>query len=218
VNYEKQIEALKEKGIFSQEQAQRLSDSFEKKAETKQLHSERRYILETVGAGLIGLALLYIFIAVGSSDHAADVEDVAHSLNAPVTSGLSVQSSFVLLMVLLLVVMYGVLYFYAHNRLGMFGHIAEEMAVTQAHIGHIEVMKKELTETLQRLLEEEKEPEHVLLSGTIRGEVAEMIKEMEMLLLSKKEVLKRLQEKCRRRQDRFPDNLAKLAGRLPTCQ
>jgi len=218
VNYKTQIESLKEKGIFSQEQAQRLFDSFEKKAETKQLQMKRYYTLEIVGAGLIGLILLYIFITVSSTTHTDKVEDTALLLNAPVTSGISTQNSFILLVILLLVIAYGVLYFYAHNRFRMFWHTAEEIAVTKAHIHHIEVMKKELNEELEKLLTQEKEPKYALLSSTIRSDVAKTYKEIEMLLLGEKDQLQVLQEKCLKRQKHFPNNLAKLVGKLPTCQ
>jgi hypothetical protein len=218
VNYKTQIEALKEKGIFSQEQAQRLSDSFEKKAETKQLQMKRYYTLEIVGAGLIGFVLLYIFMTISSTTHTNIVEDIAISLNAPVASGISTQNSFILLVILLLVIAYGVLYFYAHNRFRMFWHTVEEIAVTKAHIHHIEVMKKELNEELEKLLSQEKEPKYALLSSTIRNDVAKTYKEIEILLLGEKEQLQVLQEKCLKRQKYFPNSLAKLVGKLPTCQ
>lgn len=218
MNYEARIEALKEKGIFSKEQAQRLGNSFQKREENHTPQRERKYLLEVIGAIVLGVALLYIFISVGSADATSGVEDVSRSLNAPVHSGMSGKSSFVLVLVLLVVSVYGVLYLYAHKRFRMFWHTAEEMAVLEEGIHRAEVMKKELSQTLERLLTEEREPEGVVDSTSIREEVMETFKEMEAHLLSQKEKLERLKQKCRHRQQVFPDTLAKLVGKLPLCQ
>ncbi len=218
MNYEEKIAALKEKGIFSEEQAQRVANSFEKKEAGSLPHTKRTYTLEMVGALLLGSALLYIFIAVGSTGGAGGVEDISHSLNAPIDSGMSGQGSFVLLIVLVTIALYGVLYLYAHKRFRMFWRLAEKMAVLQENIHHTEVMKKELSQTLERLLQEEKEPESVVVSSSIRSDVMETIKETEAFLLAQKEQLTALEKKCLRRQQLFPDSLAKLAGKLPSCE
>ncbi len=218
MNYEARIEAMKEKGIFSEEQAQRLAASFEKREENHTTQTERKYMLEIIGMGVIGLAMLYIFISVGSTGGTDGVEDVSRSLNVPLHSGMSGQSSFVLVLVLLVVLVYGMLYLYAHNRFNMFRKTAEEMVVLEESIHQTEVMKKELSQTLERLLREEKEPEGVLVSTSIRGEVMETFKEMEAHVLVQKEKLEQLRQKCRHRQQVFPDSLAKLVGKLPLCK
>jgi len=209
---------MKEKGIFSEEQAQRLAGSFEKREENHITQTERKYTLEVIGMGVIGLAMLYIFISVGSTGSTDGVEDVSRSLNAPLHSGMSGQSSFVLVLVLLAVLVYGVLYLYARNRFNIFRKTAEEMVVLEESIHQTEVMKKELSHTLERLLREEKEPEGVLVSTSIRGEVMETFKEIEAHLLAQKEKLEQLRQKCRHRQQVFPGSLAKLVGKLPLCQ
>ncbi len=218
VNYEAKIKALKEKGIFSDEQASRLSASFEKKGVKDISRLERTYLPEIIGVVLLVGVLLYIFIAVGSADTANGIEDVAHSLNGPVSSGIAAQHSFFLLLVLLVVLVYVMLYLYARNRFRMFWRSAEEMRVMKDSLHHTEVMKKELTQKLERLLKEEDQSEITLVTKSTRKYVMETLTELEAVLYSQKEQLNALKAKCRERQHVFPDNLAKLVGRLPSCQ
>jgi hypothetical protein len=218
VNYEAKIAALKEKGLFTKEQAKRLSNSFGKQTEETAVSGKRYYWLEVFGIILLSSVMLYLFIAVGSSDPVKGVEDISRSLNAPVESGIGAGQSMGLIVLLLSVILYGLLYLYAQSRYASAWRMAGEITLLREKIHHIEVMKRELGERLESLLAHEKEPDGVLLSQSTRGYVMETLSEIEASLLRTKERLVLLETRCRKMQDIFPASLAKLIGEVPSCQ
>jgi hypothetical protein len=218
VNYEAKIAALKEKGLFTKEQAKRLSNSFGKQTEETVVSGKRYYWLEVFGIILLSSVMLYLFIAVGSSDPVKGVEDISRSLNAPVESGIGAGQSMGVIVLLLLVILYGLLFLYAQSRYASAWRMAGEITLLREKIHHIEVMKQELGVRLESLLAQEKEPDGVLLSQSTRGYVMETLTEIESSLLRTKERLALLETQCRKAQDIFPANLAKLIGEVPSCQ
>jgi predicted Zn-ribbon and HTH transcriptional regulator len=218
VNYEAKIAALKEKGLFTGEQAERLLSSFGKQAETAPASEKRHDWLGVFGIVLLAGVMLYLFIAVGGSEPAKGIEDISRSLNAPVDSGIGAGQSMGVIVLFLVVVLYGMLYLYAQNRYRSMWRMAEEISVLEETIHHAEVMKRELGERLEALLASEKEPEGVVLSQSTRGYVMETLTEIESTLLRTKERLALLEARCRKGWDIFPANLAKLIGELPSCQ
>jgi ABC-type multidrug transport system fused ATPase/permease subunit len=217
VNYEAKIAALKEKGLFSKEQAERLSKSLGTSAEITPVSGKRHYWTELFGAVLLVGVLLYLFVAVGSSESLKGVEDISRSLNAPVDSGISAGQSMGVVVLLVAVVLYALFYLYVQSRYRSFWRMAEEIAVLQERIHHTEVMKRELGEKLEGLLAKEREPDGVLLSQSTRGYVMETLTEIDTTLLQLKGRLSQLETRCQKERDLFPANLAKLAGALPTC-
>ena len=217
VNYEEKIKALKEKGIFSQEQVQRVMSSFDKQESKKELDKKRTYILEIVGAIIFGAVLFYMIVMVGSSNDTNSIEDISHTLNAPISASASIQGSFGLIWILVLVVLYVVLYVFSHYFFGKFWHMAREYRVLQDTIYTMQVMKKELLQTAQNLIKDEKEPQGVLISSSIRADVLELIKQIEFDINQKEERLKDIEHRCKIKQHIFPNNLSKLVGKLPLC-
>jgi len=218
VNYEAKIAALKEKGLFTKEQAKRLSNSFGKQTEETAVSGKRYYWLEVFGIILLAGGILYLFIAVGSSDPVKGVEDISRSLNVPVESGIGAGQSMGVIVLMFAVILYGLLYLYAQSRYASAWRMAGEITLLREKIHHIEVMKRELGERLEALLAHEKEPDGVLLSQSTRGYVMETLSEIEASLLRTKERLVLLETRCRKMQDIFPANLAKLIGEVPSCQ
>lgn len=219
MNYREKIEGLKQKGIFTEEQAARLTASSRIEEQVSAEH-ERKFTLEAVGVLLMLGAAVYIFGLAGSTERTNTVEDVSQMLNAPVSSGISSQSSFVLIFLLIAIMLYVTLYLYAHNRFRNFWRMAGEIVQLEESMHHTGVMKKELTEKLEILLKDEKQPEAVLNMQADQNTTVHVMKvlaEMEKDLRSQKKRTDFLRIECKQRQTLFPDNLAKLVGKLPTC-
>ena len=217
MNYKQKIEELTQKGIFTEEQAEKLKGSSSKEKETES-KSTRYFTLELLGIVLLFLSAVYIFISVGSAENMNTVEDVAHSLNVPVQSGLTVQNSFLLVFLLLVAVLYLFLYLYAQNRYKNFWHMTGEIRQVESDIHERIVIEKELTKTLKNFLEDEKKNDvFVDTEENSTVHVMKIIEEMKKAIRSQKEKMKALQEECKRKEKLFPDTLAKLIGKLPYC-
>lgn len=225
VNYKDKIQELKQKGIFSEKQAEKLSNSFEV-SKSDEIVTQKKYTLEMLGVILLSFAGLYITFFVGSVDNTQIVENTASTLNAPITSGLSSGNSFIIIVILLSVLGYLLLYFLAHNRYNALYSINEKIRDSQQIIHNTNVMKTELGTKIEALLKEQEAHEkeskpdmqiNITTQSSSRKYVMQIYTSLEEDILSFKNQLALLETKCSHMQNRFPNNLAKLVGKLPQC-
>lgn len=141
MNYKNKIEELTLKGIFSEEQASRLSGSFSKTS-VSTIEMTRKYSLEMIGIVLMLIVALYMFLVVGISVHNNAIEDVSKSLNAPLSSGIGFGNSFFIVYVLCLVGFYLILYFLAQNSVNRFQNRYSKIIALKRSIGHTVLMEK----------------------------------------------------------------------------
>lgn len=222
MNYKDKIEALKEKGIFSQEQAYKLEKSFAKT--TNNTVITRKYSLEMIGVTLVVLISLYMFFVVGLLVQDSAIEDVSKSLNTPLSSGISFGSSFLLIYVLCIIGLYLFLYFLAHNAVNRFESRYAKMEALKHSIKHTTLMEQELSVKLKNSVYEEKGEKDFTIRVDINNKnenreyAMRIYKELQERLKEEKDALAILEEKCQAMQDTFPSNLAKLIRSLPSCK
>lgn len=222
MNYKDKIEALKEKGIFSQEQAYKLEKSFAKT--TNNTVITRKYSLEMIGVALVVLISLYMFFVVGLLVQDSAIEDVSKSLNTPLSSGISSGSSFFLIYVLCIIGLYLFLYFLAHNAVNRFESRYAKMEALKRSIKHTTLMEQELSVKLKNSVYEEKGGKDFTIRVDINNKnenreyAMRIYKELQERLKEEKDALALLEEKCQAMQDTFPSNLAKLIRSLPSCK
>lgn len=222
MNYKDKIEALKEKGIFSQEQAYKLEKSFAKT--TNNTVITRKYSLEMIGVTLVVLISLYMFFVVGLLVQDSAIEDVSKSLNTPLSSGISSGSSFFLIYVLCIIGLYLFLYFLAHNAVNRFKSRYAKMEALKHSIKHTTLMEQELSVKLKNSVYEEKGEKDFTIRVDINNKnenreyAMRIYKELQERLKEEKDALAILEEKCQAMQDTFPSNLAKLIRSLPSCK
>lgn len=222
MNYKDKIEALKEKGIFSQEQAYKLEKSFAKT--TNNTVITRKYSLEMIGVALVVLISLYMFFVVGLLVQDSAIEDVSKSLNTPLSSGISSGSSFLLIYVLCIIGLYLFLYFLAHNAVNRFKSRYAKMEALKHSIKHTTLMEQELSVKLKNSVYEEKGEKDFTIRVDINNKnenreyAMRIYKELQERLKEEKDALALLEEKCQAMQDTFPSNLAKLIRSLPSCK
>lgn len=225
MNYKDKIEELKAKGIFSQEQASRLSGSFSEISENI-VPMTRKYSLEMIGIVLVCIVALYMVVVVGISTQNNIIEDVTESLNTPLSSGIGFGSSFVLICLLCIVGLYLVLYFLAQNAVNRFQNKYSKITALKRSVSHTVLMEKELSMKLEGYWNDVKkhkkeniEPSmlQIKINATDEEYVMHSYKEVQMSLKVEKDTLAYLEEECQSMQDTFPSNLAKLIRSLPSC-
>lgn len=222
MNYKNKIEALKAKGIFSEEQASRLENSFAKT--TNDTVIARKYSLEMVGIAMAMLVALYMFFVLGLSVQESAIEDVSKSLNTPLSSGIGFGSSFFLIYVLCIMGLYLFLYVLAHNAVNRFENRYAKMEALKHSIRHTTLMEKELSVKFKDNVYEEKGKKDITVHVNINSKNKEkeyamcIYKELQESLKEEKDALALLEEKCQAMQDTFPSNLAKLIRSLPSCK
>ena len=219
MNYKQKIEELTQKGIFTQEQADKLGvSSPEEKEMVAEVTTGRRFTLEIVGAALVGISLFFISISSTETKSIKTIEDVSHSLNSPISSGITAQNSFLLIFMFIAVALFLFLYLYSQNRYKNFWRMSGEIKQIQSDIHERIIINRELDQTLKSLLKEEK-VQNTLVdtreSSTIH--VMNIIEEKKESLRFQKEKLNLVQEKCNRDKKILPGMLAKLVGKLPLC-
>jgi len=134
VNYNDKIEEFKNRGIFSQAQAEKLSSSF-KRVSKEEVKIEKKRYLEIVGLGLFGLILFYIIVAVSRSSQSDIVQDVSKTLNqTQAVAAMPAVSSFIIILFVLLSGLYIVLYLLAHNRFNAYHKRVRDINVKKASI------------------------------------------------------------------------------------
>jgi len=232
VNYNDKIEELKNRGIFSQEQAEKLSSSFERSSE-QEVKTEKKRYLEIVGLGLFGFILLYIIIAVSRSSQSDIVQDVSSTLNqTQAVATMPAVSSFIIILFVLLSGLYIVLYLLAHNRFNAYQKRVRDINVQKASLRHALLMEKELIPKLEAYLSQrmdyKKEIKEKSLNQVISLAIGDAddesqwlmhsYKELQLALKEERKTLAFLEEECQRSRQTFPDNLAKLIGKLPACK
>jgi len=232
VNYNDKIEEFKNRGIFSKEQAKKLSDSFEKSSKEEVKIEKKRY-LDMVGLGLFGFILFYIIIAVSRSAQNNVVQDVSSTLNqTQAVSTMPSVSSFMIILFVLLSGLYIVLYALAHNRFNAVQKRVRDIHVQKASIQHALLMEKEFVPKLEAYLLQymnyKKELKEKSLDQFISVSIDDADTESQWLMNSyqalqrtlkkERDNLAFLEEECQASKQTFPDNLAKLVGKLPTCK
>ncbi len=224
VNYKNKIEELKQKGIFTKEQAEKLTNSFQK-SDSDKIVLKRKFTLETIGVALLLFFLGYIVFAIWGADHAPIVENTANTLNAPIDVGSG--SSFIMIVIFLVLVAYLSLYFLAHNRYNAFYRIVERMQVLQESTHNANIMKLELGAKLEALAKEQDNYEkdrklgiEIKIGGqdSPREYVMRFYGVLEEEIRLCKDQLVLLEAKCAYWKNRFPNTLAQLVGKLPQCK
>lgn len=232
VNYNDKIEELKNRGIFSQAQAQKLSSSFEKSSKQEVKIEKKRYF-EIVGLGLFGFILLYIIIAVSRSSQSNIVQDVSNTLNqTQAVATMPAASEFILIVFVLLSGLYIVLYLLAHNHFNAYYKNVRDINVKKASLRHALQLEKELVPKLEAYLSQHmnynKEINKKRLNQIVSLDrddaddasqwLMRSYKELQLTLKEEREILAFLEEECQRSRQTFPGNLAKLIGKLPACK
>ncbi len=232
VNYNNKIEELKNRGIFSQEQAKKLSDSF-KSSSKQEITIERKRYLDMVGLGLFGFILFYIIIAVSRSSQSNVVQDVSTTLNqTQAVATMPSVSSFMIILFVLLSGLYIVLYVLAHNRFNAFQKMDRDIHVQKASIQHALLMEKELVPKLEAYLSQHMDYKKELKEKSLDQFISVSIddadtesqwlmnsyRELQCRLKEERDTLAFLEEECQSSRQIFPDNLAKLVGKLPICK
>jgi len=232
VNYNDKIETLKAKGIFSEEQATRLLNSFEKDTAVDVPIKKKRY-LDFIGLGLLASILFYIIMAVSVSTINTTVQNVADTLNeTEAVATLQSGSSFLMIMLFLMGGLYLVLYIFAHNRFNDLQKVYQEIKVLNASIHNTLLMEKELIPKLETYLAEhmqykkESKANHLndfisLHMNDTQSESLWLMEEftaLQMAVKNKRNRLAYLEEACKGKSQVFPGNLAKLVADLPKCQ
>lgn len=232
MNYKDKIEELKNRGIFSQEQAKKLSDSFEKSLRQEVSIEKKRY-LDMVGLGLFIFILLYIIIAVIRSSQSNVVQDVSSTLNqTQAVATMHSVSSFTIIIFFLVSGLYLLLYFLAHNHFNDFQKRYRDINVLKASIDHALLMEKELVPKLEAYLSQHMHYKKEFKENSLNQFIALSIgdadiesewlmnsyKELQMTLKEDRDTLAFLEEEYRGKKQTFPGNLAKLIGKLPVCK
>jgi len=232
VNYNDKIEELKNRGIFSQEQAKKLSDSFENPSK-QEVNIEKKRYLDMVGLGLFLFILFYIIIAVSRSSQSNVVQDVSTTLNqTQAVATMPSVSSFVIILFVLLSGLYIFLYLLAHNRFNDFQKRVRDINVQKSSIHNALLMEKELVPKLEAYLSQHLNYKKDLkeksldqfISLSIDDADAESLwlmnryQELQRTLKDDRDTLAFLEEECQGIRQTFPNNLAKLIGKLPVCK
>lgn len=232
MNYNDKIEELKSRGIFSQEQAQTLSDSF-KKFSKQEVKIEKKRYFDMVGLGLFTFILFYIIIAVTRSSQSDIVQDVSSTLNqTQAVATMPAVSSFMIMLFILLGGLYIVLYLLAHNRFNACQKRVRDINVQKDSIRHALLMEKELVPKLEAYLSQHMNYKKEIKEKSLNQVISLVIgdaddtsqwlmhsyKELQLALKEEREILAFLEEECQRSKQTFPDNLANLIGKLPTCK
>jgi len=211
MNYNERLLQLRKKGILSDDQAERLSDSLEVSLTQSTPLVKKNYMLESIGIVLLAAVTLYLFIVIGTTDQITEVEDVAVTLNSATNASIGVVNSFILILILACIVMYGGLYLYAYNRFKAFVHDAEEVVALKEHLYQLDVMIDAVKPRLEKLLD----AQGFDMSDTMKVYVMETLKELEERRYKKQEELIFLEAEQRQKKEQFPDSLAGLIGKLP---
>ena len=209
MNYKERVTELRKKGILSDDQAHRLANSLEK-SPIDTPSPKKRYWLESVGIVLLLGVTFYLFIVIGVTEPSTEVEDVATTLNSTTTAGIGVIDSFMVILILITIILYGTLYLYAHNHFKAFVRRAEEMVALKESLHHLDVMIDTLKPRLEKLLD----AEGTALSEVTKVYAVETLKELEERRFMQQEALALLEAKQRQKKEHFPDNLAGLVGEL----
>ena len=232
VNYNDKIEELKNRGIFTQAQAEKLSSSFERSSEQKVKIEKKRYF-EIVGFGLFSFILFYIIIAVSRSSQSDTVQNVSSTLNqTQAVTTMPAVSSFIIMLFVLLSGLYIILYLLAHNRFNAYQKRVRDINVQKAALQHALVLEKELMPKLEAYLSQhlnyKKEMKQKSLNQVISLAIGDAddeslwlmnsYKELQLTLKAEREALAFLEEECQRSRQTFLDNLAKLIRKLPICK
>ncbi len=226
VNYKNKIEELKQKGIFTQEQAEKLTGSFEK-SDSNTIVLKRKFTLEMIGVALLLFFGGYIVFAVWGADYTQIVENTANTLNTPIDAGVNSSSSFIMIVIFLVLVAYLSLYFLVHNRYNALHRIIERIQVLQESIHNANIMKVELGAKLETLAKEQDnhEKDHkpdmeikIDGQGSTREYVMRFYGMLEEEIRLDKDQLALLEAKCANWKNRFPNTLAQLVGKLPQCK
>ena len=211
MNYNERLLQLRKKGVLSDDQAERLSDSLEVSLTQSTPLVKKNYILESIGIVLLAAVTLYLFIVIGTTDQITEVEDVAVTLNSATNASIGVVNSFILILILACIVMYGGLYLYAYNRFKAFVHDAEEVVALKEHLYQLDVMIDAVKPRLEKLLD----AQGFDMSDTMKVYAMETLKELEERRYKKQEELIFLEAEQRQKKEQFPDSLAGLIGKLP---
>jgi len=196
------------------------------------MHIAKRY-LDIAGLGLFGFILLYIIIAVSHSSQNDIIQDVSTTLNqTQAVATMPAVSSFMIMLFVLLGGLYIVLYLWAHNRFNACQKRVRDINVKKASMRHALLMKKELVPKLEAYLSQhmgyKKEIKEKSLNQVISLAIGEAddasqwlmhtYKEVQLTLKEERDTLAFLEEECQHSRQTFPDNLAKLIGKLPPCK
>jgi len=200
VNYKERIEALQRKGIFSEAQVEKLSESFEPQREEQTLKRSRSWTLNLAGLILFNIIILYAVIGYFTASISPVVEDVSANLNQVSTSGIGSGNTFILVLLFVAVLLYVILYLLAQKKYNDAWALLQKKEILIQTLHHREVMKKELAG--------KKSDEVYVL--TLCSEIDDEIKNIQ-------ESLSEVEEACRSYLKKFPNTLALLVGKLPEC-
>ena len=221
MNYKEKIAELQTKGIFTEAQAERVAASFERPVESEQVQEKKRWTLELVGVVLLVVVLVYIVEMLLTKAPSTAVENVADTLNSVSSSGIGSGSTFLLIALFIGSALYLSLYLLAHQRYHKAIKMIEEKKVLLETLHHSEVMKKELDEKVQMLLQQEERSADIkVVSGEMQRDKAFVIslyREIEAEIRSLKTFLSMLDAHCHVYLKTFPNSLALLVSRLPEC-
>ncbi len=221
MNYKERIEALQQKGIFSEAQAEKLASSFEAPVEKEQTEERKRWTLDIVGAVLLAAVLFYTLGALLTDTPSTAVENVSDTLNSVSTSGIGSGSTALLIVLFTGSLFYLFLYLLAHQRYHKAIRMIEEKKVLMQTLHHSEVMKKELGEKMEILLKQEgRRADIEIASDEMQSDkvfVMSVFREREEEIQSKKESLSKLETACQAYLKTFPNSLALLVAKLPEC-
>jgi hypothetical protein len=227
VNYKEKVKALQQNGVLNEDQARRLSDSFEESSTNQELPTQRKYTLEVAGGLLILFAGIYMAILLSMGNDAATVESTKIVLNSPATSGLHSSNSFVMILLVVAILIYLLIYLLAHNRYNTLWRADEQKRGLYRIIHNGEVMRVALGSKLEELLQaqnlnDKESRADMQIKIDAQNSPAEYLMrfytELEEEIRSYKNQLAILETKCTQQQNRFPNNLARLVGKPPQCK
>jgi hypothetical protein len=199
VNYDQRIEILLQKGIFSEEQAQKLSATLNPQGDKSALNEEKRWSLDFIGFILFVSILLYIFFSFVASPASQHVEDISKSFNNTSVSGIGADSTLLFISLFIIVLLYTFLYFLAHQRYNKVLKLLKQKNLLQQKLHYKEVIKKELNEKLEQ------------------DYVRSVYYGIEDEIYKIKSELAEVEGLCHSYLKTFPNSLALLVAKLPQC-
>ena len=150
MNYKERIESLKQKGFFTEEQAKRLTGSFEVDEVSDRSLSSRRWYLEWIGVLLMAIAGVALWIrSSGVGQYNSTPQSVERTLNAPIDAGIGAGSTVWLIVGIVLIGGYLLFYLGVRDAYRRRWQMWEEKRKLHECLHALEVMQKELIRQLE---------------------------------------------------------------------
>ncbi len=221
MNYKERIESLREKGIFSQDQARRLEASFTDGDLSLPSEPKRRFLeigaLLLIAAMIVGLG----YGAMTAMRGAETPQNVAATLNAASDSGIGAGSAFWILLGMIALGLYLIFYMIVRHGYRRLWSLWLDRERTLADYRGLLAMKEALSERLEKMRQSPskgmKSPNdlHLEAGDEARSFVMQTLAD----LTQEAEVIRRRAEALRMRYQKFrkslPGVLAPLGGKLP---